>query len=354
MNRMTYQRTNQRNVRRFLVSRLLCACLVLVLATACSPAQAQDKTLRVGIVGLDTSHVPAFTKAINNAPQEMQNCQVVAAYPYGSRDIESSASRIPKYTAEVKDLGLKVYDSLDDLLDQVDCVLLETNDGRPHLEQALQVFQAGKPVFIDKPTGAKLSDVVAIFRAAKHYQVPVFSSSSLRYSSGAQAIRNGKVGDVLGCSTYSPCALEKTHVDLFWYGIHGVEILYTCMKTGCESVSHTATKDFELAVGRWEDGRIGTFRGIRRGKSGYGGVAYGTKSIGPVGDYEGYLPLVKVITTFFRTREVPIDPAETIELYAFMQAAYESKQQGGQPVTIAQVMADAEAEADKLLAGQLK
>lgn len=317
--------------------------------------QNTDQQLRVGIIGLDTSHVPAFTKEFNKEPAdaEMQNCRVVAAYPFGSLDIESSASRIPKYTDEVKELGLDVVDSIDELLTKVDCVLLETNDGRPHLEQALKVFRAGKPVFIDKPTGSKLSEVVAIYRAAKHFGVPMFSSSSLRYAAGAQAIRAGKVGKVLGCDAYSPCALEPTHVDLYWYGIHGVETLYTCMGVGCESVSHTSTEDFELAVGRWSNGRIGTFRGMRSGSSSYGGTAFGDKAIEAVGPYGGYRPLVVQIAKFFRTRESPIDPQETVELYAFMQAASESKKRGGVPVAIADVMKAAEEEATAMLKGKL-
>ena len=331
--------------------------LLIVMPTVYSRAVAQeDRILKIGIIGLDTSHVPAFTKEFNQDPPNprMRNCRVVAAYPHGSPDIESSTSRIPKYTAEVKAMGIKVVDSIAELLELVDCVLLETNDGRPHLEQALQVFRAGKPVFIDKPTGSNLSEVVAIFRAAKHFDVPMFSSSSLRYSPGAQEIRAGKLGEVLGCDSYSPCSIEKTHVDLFWYGIHGVESLFTCMGTGCKTVSHSSTKDFELAVGVWDDGRIGTFRGMREGKRGYGGTAYGTKDIQPIGPYGGYKPLVQEIAMFFRTRAVPIDPKETIELYAFMQAASVSKSRGGASVEIAEVMAAAEKEADQLLKGQLQ
>ena len=313
------------------------------------------KQLRVGIIGLDTSHVPAFTKAFNRTPadKEMQNCVVVAAYPHGSKTIESSYSRIPKYTQELETLGVEIVDSIETLCSKVDCVLLETNDGQPHLEQALKVFRAGKPVFIDKPTGSRLSEVVAIFRAAKHYQVPMFSASSLRYSEGAQAIRGGSVGRVVGCDAYSPCSLEPSHVDLFWYGIHGVESLFTCMGSGCKSVSHTSTKDHELAVGTWTDGRIGTFRGIRAGKRGYGGTAFGEKGVQQIGKYGGYKPLAVQIAKFFRTRELPIDPSETIEIYAFMQAASESKKQGGKPVDIETVMQHANQQADKLLAGKL-
>jgi predicted dehydrogenase len=324
---------------------------------AAEPSPDAEKRLRVGVIGLDTSHVIAFTKAFQQAKPDdpdLSGFDVVAAYPYGSADIESSASRIPKYTADMKALGVEIVDSIKTLLSKVDCVLLETNDGRLHLEQALQVFRSGKPVFIDKPTGSNLAEVVAIYRAASHYNAAMFSSSSLRYSDGAQAIRAGKVGRVLGCTTYSPCSLEPTHVDLFWYGIHGVESLYTCMGTGCQSVTHNSTEDFELAVGIWADGRIGTFRGIRAGSKGYGGIAFGEKGITEIGPYGGYRPLVVQIAKFFRSSKPPIAAEETIELYAFMQAAAKSKQQGGTPVNMAEVMQEANQAADKLLGNELK
>ena len=251
-------------------------------------------------------------------------------------------------------MGIDIVDSIELLLAKVDCILLETNDGTMHLAQAIEVFKAGKPVFIDKPTGANLAEVVAIYRAAKKYNVPMFSSSSLRYSAGAQAIRGGKVGRVLGCSSHSPCSLEPSHVDLFWYGIHGVETLYTCMGVGCETVTHTSTDDFELAVGKWSDGRIGTFRGIRKGASGYGGIVYGEKAVQEIGPYGGYQPLLIEIANFFRSKQSPIDPQETIELYAFMQAASSSKEAGGCPIKIEDVLKEAENQATALLASLSK
>ncbi|MEJ7779296.1 MAG: Gfo/Idh/MocA family oxidoreductase [Daejeonella sp.] len=180
---------------------------------------------RVGIIGLDTSHSVAFTKALNDpaASAEFGGYKIVAAYPYGSKEIKSSYDRIPGYTEDVKNLGVKICQTIADLLSKVDVVLLETNDGRLHLEQALQVIKARKPFFIDKPVAASFKDVAASFTAAKKANVPVFSSSSLRYTPGAQEIANGKVGKVLGADTYSPCTLEGSHSDLFWYGIHGVK-----------------------------------------------------------------------------------------------------------------------------------
>ncbi|TWU65806.1 Gfo/Idh/MocA family protein [Crateriforma conspicua] len=347
----------RKQLARLIIALFFCWSGFLGSTATCqeSGANPANGIIRVGIIGLDTSHVPAFTREFNAVPAnpDMMGCRVVAAYPYGSRTIESSYSRIPKYIEAVQELGVTVVDSIPELLGQVDCVLLETNDGKPHLAQALEVFKAGKPVFIDKPVASNLAEVVAIYRAAQHYGVPMFSSSSLRYTDGAQAIRGGKIGAVLGCNAYSPASTEPSHTDLFWYGIHGVEILFTCMGTGCQSVSHTSTDGRELAVGIWDGGRIGTFHGMREGTKSYGGTAFGSDAIRPIGPYGGYKPLVLRIAKFFRTRKPPIDPAETIQLYAFMQAAAESTQRNGQAVTITEVMQVAESKADELLSDKL-
>ncbi len=242
---------------------------LMILGVTCkvTAQPSADRVIRVGIIGLDTSHAPAFTKDLNAtvANEEGPAIRVVAAYPYGSRAIESSASRIPGLTKEVEALGVEIVDSIDELLKRVDCVLLETNDGTLHLEQARQVFAAGKPVFIDKPVAALLTDVLAIYEAANVAKVPMFSSSALRYGTQPQAIRAGSLGRVLGCEAFSPCSMEPSHSDLYWYGIHGVETLFTCMGAGCESVTRVSTEDAEVVVGKWSDGRIGTFRGIRKG-----------------------------------------------------------------------------------------
>lgn len=298
------------------------------------------KGKRVGIIGLDTSHSMEFTKALNNpaAGPEFGGYKVVAAYPKGSNDIETSVKRIPANTEEIQKYNVKIVDSIKKLLSEVDVVMLETNDGRPHLEQALQVFKTGKRVFIDKPIAASLSDVVAIFDAAKRYKVPVFTASSLRYMPSAQEVVQGKLGKVLGADTYSPATLEKTHPDLFWYGVHGVETLFTVMGTGCKSVLRVNTDKTDIVVGTWEDNRLGTFRGTRSGTHGYGGTAYGEKGNAVLGPYGGYNPLLEQIVKFFDTGQPPVSAEETIEIFAFMEAADESKRQGGKPVTLDSVM----------------
>lgn len=320
-----------------------------VVAAEPAIADVKPKELRAGIIGLDTSHAPAFAKTLNakSPPPEVAGVRIVAAYPQGSPDIKSSVERVPKYTEDLKGMGVEIVDSIDDLLKKVDVVFLETNDGRPHYEQLLPCLKAGKPTFIDKPIAGSLVDSIAIFEAAKKYNVPVFSSSSLRFGSETQAVRAGSLGKVSRCETSSPASLEPTHPDLFWYGIHGVESLFTVMGTGCKQVVRRKTDDGKIEVtGQWDGDRVG----IYREGSGYTGKAVGEKGESVVGDYKGYDPLVFAIVKFFQTGKPPVSPEETLEIYAFMEAADESKRQNGAPVTLESVMAKAREAAMKKVA----
>ena len=316
-----------------------------------------NRELKAGIIGLDTSHVTAFTNLLNsdNKPPELANIRVVAAYPKGSPDIASSVSRVPGYTKTVQEKGVEIVDSIEDLVKKVDVVFLETNDGRPHLEQVLPVLKAHKPVFIDKPIAGSLSDAIAIFEAARKFKTPVFSASSLRYMEAAQAARNGElVGKVKSAETYSPCIIEPTHPDLFWYGIHGVEALFTVMGTGCQSVKRPVdTLEKTVVVGTWAGDRTGTFTGNKK-PQGYGGKVTGEKGTKDLGKYQGYKPLLVDIVKFFRTGKAPVSEAETLEIYAFMQAADESKRQGGIAIEIEPLMnqatSNAKATLERLLA----
>ncbi len=286
---------------------------------------------RIGIIGLDTSHSIAFTREFNSEEPDpaLHGYRVVAAYPHGSRDIESSVSRIPGYTDEIRKFGVAIVDSIEALLATSDVILLNTNDGRLHLEQALPVIRAGKRFFIDKPMTASLKDAITIFDEANRLKVPVFSCSSLRFMENAQKAARGEFGKIFGATAWSPATIEKTHPDLFWYGIHGVETLFTAMGKGCKSVSRFYSEGADVVVGTWADGRMGTFRGLREGKTDYGGVAFTEKGVVNMGPYQGYKPLLMEIARFFETGVSPIDQQETLEILAFMEAADESKLKGG-------------------------
>ncbi len=318
---------------------------------------AQEKVLRIGMIGLDTSHAPAFAKLWNSptAAGLFAKQEVVVAFPGGSPDIESSHSRVPQYTKDLQALGVKIVDSIDELIQQVDAVVITSLDGRRHLEQAIPVFRSGKPLYIDKPLAGSLAEAIAIQKLAEHHRVKWFSSSSLRFSSAIWKYRTDPKlkADVRGAIAWSPCSLEATHPDLYWYGVHGCETLYTAMGAGCKQVTRITTEGTDSAVGVWDDGRIGEFRGLRDGAKEYGLVVFGKNKVEVGGKHDGYEPLVQEIAKFFEGGASPIAAEETIEMFAFMEAADESKRKGGSPVELATVVSKATIDADKWVAKTL-
>jgi hypothetical protein len=326
--------------------------LFSVLSSVCLDAAAADRTvLRVGMIGLDTSHVPAFAKLFNNpkATGDIAGIRVVAGYP-GGTDIPASRDRVKGFTEGLRTNGVEIVDTIPQLLQKVDAVLLESVDGRIHWKEARPVIEAGKPLFIDKPVAGSLAEAIAIYTLAKKHNVPCFSSSSLRFVPGIQGLLTNKsLGAIVGAITWGSCSYQEGTPDMFFYGIHGIEPLYALMGTGCEKVTRIQTKDTDLVSGVWKDGRVGTYRGIRGNKSDFGAVAFGSKAIVPAERGGGYEELCREIGRFFKTGKAPVSADETIEIFAFMEAADESKRQGGAPVSLSSVMTKATAEAAKLV-----
>jgi len=322
----------------------------VILPAALLAASLHASELRIGIIGCDTSHCAAFTEAFNNPQGKsyVPGGRVVGAYKGGSPDVTASITRVDGVATNLEaKYGVKIYDSIEGLCSNVDVILLENVDGRPHLTQVKPVIAARKPVFVDKPCAASLADALEIFRLAKEANVPIFSSSSLRFAKDTQAVHNGAVGKVLYAETTSPLELEPHHPELFWYGIHGVESLYTVMGTGCETVQRRiGTNGLVEVVGTWNGGRTGIYRQEKQPNynDNYHGFAKGENGQAKIGSFDGYEPLAVEIMKFFQTGVSPVPAEETIEIMAFMQAEQASKEANGAPVKIAEVMAQAGAQ----------
>lgn len=321
--------------------------------TADEAKPSEEGVKRIGVIGLDTKHAENFTKIVNfDRPEFARGFKVTAAYKWGSPELKVSLERYPAFVENVKKLGIKVYEDaadFDKFLDEVDCVLLETLDGREHLWQAEKVFKSGKPCFIDKPVAATWDDVKKVYAAAAKYKAKWFTSSGLRYSEVMQKARKGEYGEVLGADVVSPShgEPEGTTSDYYWYGVHGIEPLFTIMGTGAESVRTARTPKGDILTGVWKDGRIGTFRGltVRGDLAVYGGYllckdpenpAKFQKAV-PLSGNPGYKPLVGEILRFFTTGELPVSNEETLEIYRFMEAAAISAREGGREVKLSEV-----------------
>ena len=344
---------------RFMVAALVVAGLPALLGTTLQHAATQPPPLRLGMIGLDTSHVVRFTELLNDPsrPDHIAGARVIAAFKGGSPDVEDSATRIERFTAEMRDKWkVELVGSIEELCKKVDAVLLMSVDGRKHLEQVRPVFAAKKPVFIDKPFAGNFQQAYEIVQLGRKSGVPFFSSSSQRYSPEIQWLRrNHTLGDIQGAFTYGPMTLEPHHPDFFWYGIHSVESLYALMGAGCETLTRASSDGADVVTGRWKDGRIGIVRGDRKDHT-YGAVVFGSKAVITSKDAvpelarananqpqrSSYYGLVSEIMKFLQTKEPPVTPEETLEIMAFMQAADLSKARNGAPVALVEVWKDRE------------
>ena len=291
--------------------------------------------LRIGIIGFDTSHVPAFTRLLNddNDPHHVAGGKVVVGYPSFSRDIASSYSRVEGFTNEMADKwGVKLAKSIEEVVAEVDAVLLESVDGRRHLEEVGPVIAAGNPVYVDKPLAADYAEAAEIVSLANEAGCPLFSSSSLRFDANIQAVlTNPDLGQIHGCDAFSPATLDPSNPGLFWYGVHGAETLYTFMGPGCEKVRCTSTDKYDVVVGTWPDQRTGVLRGTRCGKHEYGATVYGEGGVFQTlysREVPLYSGLLKQVMAFFAGASAPVPLNETLEIMAFMQAALVSQQKG--------------------------
>jgi hypothetical protein len=308
-------------------------------------ASLQAAELRLGLIGCDTSHATAFTSILHDASAKnhVPGARVVAAFPASSPDIESSHSRMDGYIKTLKEKhGVKIVASIEELCKEVDAVLVESVDGRPHLAQVKPVIAARKPVFIDKPVAASLPDTLEIYRLAKEAKVPVWTGSAYRYYASMVELKAANVGEIRAAISYGPAHLEPHHMDLAWYAVHPLEALYTVMGQGCESVSRISTSDTDVVAGAWSGGRTGTLVGLRTKPLPHKVTIFGSTGVAEQkfgGD--DYAPLVAEIIKFLQTGIAPVPPEETIEMFAFMAAADESKKRGGAPVKLSEVLAAA-------------
>ncbi|GBD00217.1 Putative oxidoreductase YceM [bacterium HR17] len=296
--------------------------------------------VRVGIVDTDTSHAVEFTKRVNHIgiaeEQWVDGARVVAAWTAPSAIVPEERHR--EYNRILREMGVVFVDRLQDLFSQVDAVMVLSQDGSVHLERAKPFLEAGMPVFVDKPFACSLSDALRMVDIAVRHNAPLFSSSSLRYALEVQRVHEqiGAWGKVVAADAFSPAPTHPRNPALFHYGIHGVETLFALMGKGCRRVRCVYHDDGEVVVGEWEDGRIGTMRGIRKGAHAYGFTVLCERQAWAT-TIDGrfiYRELLKRVVTMFQTRKPPSDIAETLQIVAFIEGAKQSAEQHGVPVDL--------------------
>jgi predicted dehydrogenase len=296
--------------------------------------------LKLGLIGLDTSHVLVFSDIFNNPASKLalKGARVTLAWPGGSPDVKDSISRLADYTREVREkFGVTIVDSPEAVAQTCDAILLTSLDGRTHPGQFARIAPFGKPVFMDKPFAVSTADAKAMFALAKKHNTKLFSASSLRFSEALTKVVTPETRPTVKGADFSGAAAhEPTNPGLYWYGIHAVEMLYTAMGRGCRSVRCVSNEQYDLVTGVWADGRIGTVRGTRTGNYEMHGLVHFEKTTLPVNVQTAaksfYGSLSEAFLAFFQGGPTPVDPEETIEMMRFIEAANESGANGGREV----------------------
>jgi len=296
--------------------------------------------LKVGMVGLDTSHVTAFVDLLNDAKNEFHvpGAKIVKAFPGGGSKFSLSYNRIGQFTDELRKRKVEIVDSLAALAG-LDAYFLESVDGVQHLEQFKVLAGFGKPVYIDKPLACSYADAKAIVDLARAKNIPLMSCSSIRYALGISDLLNqAEDTEVFACQAFGPMNLLDDYRDYFWYGIHSTEVMFSMLGKGCESVQVIPTEHADLLVGRWKDGKFGSILGNRNGVWEFGCTVTTNKAQRQgvaLGKVPYYAMLLKKVVPFFQTGKSPLDLDETLEVIAFLEAASRSRQAGGKLVKFA-------------------
>jgi predicted dehydrogenase len=293
------------------------------------------KDKKIGMIGLDTSHASAFAKLLNDPtnPFYIEGAEVTVACPVGSSDFVLSYSRIEGITKEVERFGVQLVKTIEEVAERCDAILLESVDGRVHLEQVKKLVGYQKPLFVDKPFCLSSSEAIEMVKLSEQYGTPIMSSSALRFAEEVRkALAIQDKGKIIGADCFGPMDMVDTQPGYFWYGIHTIEMLYAILGCGSQHVTSVSNVDSELIVSQWEDGRIGTARGSRRGNGEFGANIHFEKGTHYVSISASskpfYASLLEEIILFFNNGQSSVPLHETLEIILFIEAANESKDTG--------------------------
>ncbi|MHA1684403.1 MAG: Gfo/Idh/MocA family oxidoreductase [Promethearchaeota archaeon] len=288
----------------------------------------KENLLKLGMVGLDTSHVPGFMQDIQK--NKKLNAKVLFGYPGGSDLTSVSRDRVMKFTMRAGQLGADIIEDLDVIAEKSDGIILTSCDGRQHLEQMKVLAKHGKPIFVDKPFSCSLVDAKAIIKLSEKYKTPLFSASSLRYAKGIYEFGKGK--KIQAAEAYGPVKILDDYPGWFWYGVHSAEILFELLGPGVKDVEVVASENVDIVTSNWNHGRKGICFGYRYEKFNRWGARLWTRT-----GMEDTVALKKPsfselmvphIIKFLRDGVSPVDTRTMVEIMAYLEAVNEAKETG--------------------------
>lgn len=280
--------------------------------------------MKIGLIGLDTSHSEIFTKLLNDSKDthHVTGAQITHVIPTYSEDLPLSKERFPHYYEIVTNkYGVIPVESVEELITAVDAVIIGTVDGRNHLDWFKKVVSYSKPIFIDKPVVMSSEEMKELIRLSKVHNTPVMSSSSLRYSETVEALSNNT--DIQSGYFFGPTPRQEQMPGYFWYGIHLVEMVVTIFGTDVESVKVETYKDCEQIHIKFADGKHAIIRGENDWHNRFGAILHSKESVYSLRLWEEekpyYASLIEQVVRFFETRNSPVPIEETEKIVRLVE-----------------------------------
>ena len=283
--------------------------------------------LKITLIGLDTSHATAFTRMLNDPsdPRHLPGGRVVKAWPGGSPDFALSWSRVDQFTEIVRKQGVVICNTIEEAAQDSDAILLESADGRTHLEQFKKLIPFGIPVFIDKPLTCSLAEAEELAHLAKENNIPIMSTSSLRFLQGLPEIIAAHQGQITGVELNGPLFFEKTQPGYFWYGLHTFEMLFAILGTDFQDLNISCSNEADRVRARDKKGTFFKLELIKDNVPFNGTLICGDQRIPlPSSDTVTepfYRSLLKEVLLFFQTGTPAVGLAETLKLIHFVETA---------------------------------
>jgi predicted dehydrogenase len=286
--------------------------------------------MRIGAIGVDSSHLPEFTKRINTLQQEAKtHCRVTHVFDPGGHDLADAPKWLETTT---RDYNVKQVDTLQDLLASVEGVMVLSVNGNKHLSQALPCLERGLPTYIDKPLTCNLSEAKQLLAAAREHQARCYSASSLRFAPEVESARSDKdLGKLITIDAFGPGERHELMAGLFFYGVHTIEMVDAIWGPGVRRVSAIHLPDRDLLDLDYHDGRYARLRMERKGSYDFGATVHGEKKVRQfrVDFTPVYTRLVLGMVKFFEGGAPPAPLRDIIENVAVMEAGNRSMQQDG-------------------------
>jgi hypothetical protein len=295
-----------------------------------------ESEIKIGIVGLDSSHAVQYAKLLHETdhPHHVPGGRIVAAYAGGSPDWDLSHGRVAGFQAELeRGYAVPVVDTIEEVVAAADAIMILTIDGRVHLDQFRIVAASGKPVYIDKPLTATADEARQLAAVAQASGSRIFSSSVWRYAVGLRDALRALSEPARHLSLHGTWPEHPGLHGWTWYGIHQVEIAYAVLGAGCQKVACSRDGASEVITAFWSGGRtvtIATNHDEDLTNGGWVADAEGTYAIAVKdGMHDRYAAFLTNALAFYRGGPAPVALAETIETIAFMETAWQSREQGG-------------------------